>query len=84
MIRESGEILESPTLMVTTEVGELMLQLGENMLECHDGLLLRRMRRAKVDGLCGGLLKESGQFLLELEGGSSLVTVPWWFIMVLR
>lgn len=73
MIREGREILESPTLMVTTEAGEVMLQLGEDMLECHDGLLLGRMRRAKVDGLCGGLWKESGhQSLLEL-GEASLV-----------
>lgn len=71
MIRKSREILERPTLMVPTEAGEVMLQLGENVLECHDGLLLGRMRRAKVDGLCGGLWKESGQSSFELGGASS-------------
>ena len=71
MIRKNREILERPTLMVPTEAGEVMLQLGENVLECHDGLLLGRMRRAKVDGLCGGLWKESGQSSFELGGASS-------------
>jgi hypothetical protein len=36
-------------------VDELALDIGKNGVESRDGLLLGRVSRAKVDGLCGSL-----------------------------
>lgn len=41
--------------MVTADMGEVVLEMGEDLGECHDGVLLGRMRRSKVNGLSGGL-----------------------------
>lgn len=57
-----GEALEGAggskqhTVIIVTGLLEIVLELGEDVGESHDGILLGGVRRAQVDGLGGGLL----------------------------
>lgn len=56
------EILLLVLVVVMAEVDELPLQLVLELLEGLDGLALGRVRRGKVNGLCGSLAnKHSGE-----------------------
>ena len=51
----SSQGLEMPTLVVTADVGKLVLEMGEDLVEGHNGFLLGGVRRSKVNCLGGGL-----------------------------
>jgi len=50
-----GERWAGPTVVVVSEMDELLFELALNLLESLDGFLLGRMGRAQIDGLLGGL-----------------------------
>lgn len=54
-LENGGEAWRCPTLVVTADVGELVLEMGEDLLESYNGLLLGRVRRSEVNGLSGRL-----------------------------
>lgn len=64
--------------MLMADMNELLLQLVFELIECPNGLLLRLMRRPKVDGFCCGLfISVSGAplILLSQRPLSSILTI---------